>query len=168
MSPDSTTAWTSNISSGEIVRVDLITGTVVTTTALGAFGSALDVSANGDTLYVTLGFDNLLVRIDTTTNMEILPRQPTGVFPFGVLGHSNGNAWVMNLGDTNVAEHDGVSGTWIRQFMTGIDPVRVRECPNGDIAVGNASSNSVTIFDPVSGLSRSITGLTSPLDQVGK
>jgi DNA-binding beta-propeller fold protein YncE len=151
-SPDSRSAWMSDTYANRIVKVNLATGAVELTVPVGNAPYGIDVSATGQMVFVINHGDQTLSRVDAQTGAEVFPRQPTGIYPMAVLGHSNGTAFAVNCISGNIGQHDPASGQQTAVFGVGPEPIDIHQVGGGDsVAVVNSVSASVSLVNPTTG-----------------
>ena len=148
ITPDSLYAWRSHSSANTIVKIDLSAGTIAQTVTTGNTPYGLDVIQGGTQVVVVNFGDVTMSRFEASTGNEILPRQPTGTWPMAVLGHSNGDIYVVNCLPDLITEHDGATGQSQRTLPVGSEPIDFHECSAGQIAVVNSFGSSVSLVDP--------------------
>jgi DNA-binding beta-propeller fold protein YncE len=168
VSPDSQFAWTTDTYNNTAIKVDIVAGTLAGSVVVGNSPYGIDVSNDGSKVFVINHGDQTLSRIDTATGLELLPRQPVGIYPMAVLGHTNGSAMAVNCISGNVTQHDPSTGQQTRVFGVGQEPVEIYECESEDMAVINTGSSFVSLVDSVSGVARQIASLGYPVDVSSK
>ena len=131
------TAWVIDAASGEVLRVDPVTGSIAAHIAVG--NGPTGIAAGGGSIWVTNQDDRSVSRIDPATN-TVSQRIIVGNAPTGI-AVGEGAVWVVNSLDDTVVRLDLGSGA--RQGT----PIGVGERPAG-IAVG---LGSVWVTDEATG-----------------
>ncbi|WP_326608936.1 Ig-like domain repeat protein [Streptomyces scopuliridis] len=118
------------------------------TVPVGSFPTAVAITPNGLTAYVTNEGDNTVSVISTATN-TVTATIPVGSVPFWVAITPNGlTAYVTNSGDNTVSVISTATNTVTTTIPVGSVPLGVAIPPNGLTAyVTNSGDNTVSVID---------------------
>lgn len=83
------TLWGTNVSTGEVVRVDLAERVLTHTAKLGGNTEAIALSPDGSALWVGSNADDKVYRLDPDT-LEVLAEIPVGRMPIRLQAHPDG------------------------------------------------------------------------------
>lgn len=122
VSADARTAWTADLVSGTVTRIDLTGGAAPLSAATGKGTEGIALSPDGTKLWVSAREANTLMQLDPAT-LAVRRTAATGSFPLRVAAHPGGR-WVAvsNLKDGAVGVHDAETGALVRTIrVSGAD-----------------------------------------------
>ena len=135
---------------GTITAIDLETNTVVATISLpiGESAESVAVAPDGASVYVTTGFNSVVV-IDTSTNTISAPPISVGSGPRGIAISPDGNfAYVANQFSSSVSVIDTASNTVIATIQVGSEPTGIGVTGDGStVYVADSVFGAVWIID---------------------
>jgi YVTN family beta-propeller protein len=142
--PGATTAYVSNLLSGDISVIDAASNKVITTIPAGDQPSSIAVTPNGESLYVVNNSSAATVSAISTLTNQLVATVKVGNTPAGVAITPDGlTAYVTNEGANNVSVISTRSNTVTATIPVGSAPDGIAITPNGQFAyvVNNGSSN---------------------------
>ena len=147
-SPDGSVAYVTIINDGAVAFIDVATHMVTTTIPIGSDPLGIDVTPNGQFLYVGNQGDGEAGVLNTSTlatGLVILSNAPTGV----VAGLEGSRVYVTQTGGVDVLSIiDVATNTLIVDVPVGNDPFSVALSASGDFAyVANRASADVSVVN---------------------
>ncbi|WP_426411259.1 autotransporter domain-containing protein [Bradyrhizobium ganzhouense] len=151
-SPDGRFAYVAALGSGQIDVIDVVSRTVLAAIPSSGSPSALTLSADGSSLYVTSDSGNSVTVISTATNHVVGSSIAVGTNPNGIAVSPDGTrVYVTNEGSASVSIIDAASKAVIGTIAVGISPFGVAVSPDGSrIYVANQGGSSVSVIDAAS------------------
>lgn len=122
VSADARHAWTADLVSGTVTRVDLLTRRAPQSVATGKGTEGIALSPDGTALWVSAREEDKLHELDPQT-LEVRRTVATGRFPLRTAVHPGGQ-WVVtsNLRDGSIGVHDTASGALVRTIrVAGVE-----------------------------------------------
>ena len=114
VSPDARTAWTTDLGSRTVTRIDLVTRRAPLSVAVGEEPEGIDLSPDGRALWVSARKADKVVELDPMT-LEVRREVATGRFPLRIAIRPQGDVAVTsNLADGSLSVIDLASGETIR------------------------------------------------------
>lgn len=108
------TLWGTNVSTGEVVRVDLVGKALTHTAKLGGNVEAIALSPDGSALWVGSNSDHKVFRLDPDT-LEVLAQVPVGRIPIRLQVHPGGEyAVTSEFGTGSLSVIDTASNNVVR------------------------------------------------------
>ena len=159
VSPDARTAWTTDLGSKTVTRVDLLTRRAPLSVEVGEEPEGIALSPDGQTLWVSARGSNKAFALDPLT-MEIRSSAETGAFPLRILVRPQGDfAVTSNLQDASLSVIDTSSGHVTRTISIPSDfgpldrqQVTILFSPDGSrLYVAETATDSIAEIDFASG-----------------
>lgn len=150
-SRDSKLAWLSDPTGNRVLQVDLLGGLPDGSVSVGRVPMGVDLSEDGQRLFVANHSSHELSIIDVASLTEI-SRTMSAVLPVGVLAHSNGNAFLAGTFTPQVFEHEGTGGLQLQDLGLSVHAYLLRELRDGTLATVTLVSPTLHLVDPVTGL----------------
>jgi PQQ-dependent catabolism-associated beta-propeller protein len=135
-------AFVSNEDDGTVTVIDVRTGEVEATVAVGNRPRGLGFSPDRSLLYVALGEDDAIGVVDVHS-LELVKKVPSGSDPEAFAVHSGGHLYLSNE-DANLATVlDPASGRILAEIPVGIEPEGVGVSPDGKRVMVTSESTSM-------------------------
>ena len=159
ISPDSRTAWTTDLGSRTVTRIDLVTRRAPLSVMVGEEPEGISLSPDGNTLWVSARGSNQAFALDPQT-MEVRATVATGEFPLRIAVRPQGDVAVTSdLADGSLSVIDTASATVIRTIaVSSAEEAEARQqvtilwSKNGSrIYVAETASDTVAEVDFISG-----------------
>lgn len=161
ITPDQTTAYATLPYNGETVKIDLSTGTVGPYIDTGHNSNAIDISADGNYLYVSAYFDGDLSIVDIANSYDVttVPLGTGMSYPEGVdISPDESTVAIALQGNDKVAFYNITDGS-LTYYDVGIDPNGVSYSGDGThLAVTMQNGDEVWYIDTGT-MSHEITAL---------
>ncbi|WP_247713520.1 YncE family protein [Qipengyuania sphaerica] len=130
VSPDATNAWTMDLGSGTVTRVDLVLGRTPISQAIGEEPEGIALSPDGETLWVSARGSDMAYALDPQS-LEKIKDVPVGDFPLRIVVRPQGDyAVTSDLADGALSVIDTATGARVRTI-----PVSSREEAEAKIQV---------------------------------
>ncbi|MCB2082632.1 MAG: YncE family protein [Sphingomonadaceae bacterium] len=116
VSPDRSTAWTMDLGSGTVTRIDLFNGGQPRSAAVGVEPEGISLSRDGKALWVSARGSNKAIELDPTT-LEVRNEVATGAFPLRLAIRPQGDVAVTSdLADGGLTVIDLASAKVLRSI----------------------------------------------------
>ena len=159
VSPDATRAWTMDLGSGTVTRIDLVRGMAPMSVQIGEEPEGIALSPDGETLWVSARGSDMAYALDPRS-LEKIKDVPVGDFPLRIVLRPQGDyAVTSDLADGGLSVIDTATGAKVRSI-----PVSSREeaeartqvtilfSPDGQrIYVAETTANTIAEVDFASG-----------------
>ena len=159
VSPDARHAWTTNLGSKTVTRIDLLTRRAPLSREVGVEPEGIALSPDGKTLWVSARRSNKAFALDPQT-LEIEREIAVGAFPLRIALRPQGDfAVTLNLGDTSLSVIDSATGEVVRTIALddranaeARQQVTILWSPDGErIYVAETYSDTIAEVDFASG-----------------
>ena len=159
VAPDAMHAWTTNLGSRTVSRVDLVTRRSPTSVMVGEEPEGIALSPDGETLWVSARGSDIAYALDPVT-MKKLKDVPVGDFPLRIIVSPKGDyAMTSDLADGALSVIDTATGAKVRSIaISSRDEAEARMqvtilfSPDGSrIYVAETGANTIAEVDFASG-----------------
>ncbi len=159
VAPDAMHAWTTNLGSRTVTRVDLVTRRAPLSVAVGEEPEGIALSPDGETLWVSARGSDMVYALDPTS-MEKVKDVPVGDFPLRIVLRPQGDyAVTSDLADGGLSVIDTATGAKVRSISVSNPEeaeatvqVTILFSPDGErIYVAETMANTIAEVDFASG-----------------
>ena len=159
IAPDAMHAWTTNLGSRTVSRVDLVTRRAPLSVTVGEEPEGIALSPDGETLWVSARGSDMAYALDPAT-MKKLKDVPVGDFPLRIIVRPQGDfAVTSDLGDGALSVIDTATGAKVRTIAVSSREdaeakmqVTILFSPDGNrIYVAETMANTIAEVDFASG-----------------
>ncbi len=163
VSPDSQWAYVVDRKRGNILKINLQSGSIEIRNRLGYEPSYILYLEKQNLLAVTLSLSQTVLLLDPETLTQVQTIS-TGSRPEGLMLYRDNYLYIAESGGNSVMVYDLSRNQLLRRIPVDLSPMRILEA-NGLIYVTNHSSNSISILKHGQlGVSRTITLSGTPLE----